>query len=176
MAKHKTAELVGKRFGNLTVFRVVKRHTHALVECNCGNRLVLPIRYFKRKRPRQDCLNCGFELKWPADSYHPEYISWRSMLLRCGYKEHQGYYRYGGRGIKVHKELETYEGFLRVLGKCPEPKWTVDRIDPDGDYAPNNVRWASPETQANNKSLKVTQDEDEDEDDKDNDKDKDNDI
>ena len=94
---------------------------------------------------------CGFVIKWPPDSYHPEYVSWKNMLLRCTNKNHQGYPHYGGRGIIVAPELQSYEGFLQALGRKPSPEHTVDRIDPDGNYELGNVRWATPTEQANNK-------------------------
>lgn len=81
-----------------------------------------------------------------------EYNSWSAMKQRCYYKQHSYYLSYGGRGIKVcDRWRNSFENFLVDMGKCPEGS-SLDRIDPDGDYKPENCRWADNSTQAFNQT------------------------
>lgn len=80
------------------------------------------------------------------------------MKTRCTNSRVKAYARYGGRGIRVCEAwLDSFEAFLRDVGERPAGK-TLDRYpNPDGNYEPGNVRWATPLEQARNKSRRVTQ-------------------
>jgi hypothetical protein len=74
------------------------------------------------------------------------------MIQRCENANHNAYKRYGGRGIKVCAQWrDDYQAFLRDVGRRPSPQHSLDRIDNDGHYAPDNVRWATAKQQANNR-------------------------
>ena len=74
------------------------------------------------------------------------------MLNRCRNPKDARYKDYGGRGITVCKEWEaSFSQFLVDVGPKPSPEHSIDRIDTDGSYEPNNVRWSTPVEQARNK-------------------------
>ena len=81
-----------------------------------------------------------------------EYRAWSSMKERCNRASHPSYLNYGGRGIKLCAEWEnSYTTFLRDMGRA-QPGQSIDRIDVDKGYSPDNCRWASVKTQMRNKS------------------------
>lgn len=81
----------------------------------------------------------------------PEYSAWMGMRRRCSYARGPMFRHYGGRGIKVCAQWESFETFLADLGPRPSGEHSIDRIDNGGDYEPGNVRWATPSEQASNK-------------------------
>lgn len=93
-------------------------------------------------------------------SKSPEHRAWQQMLQRCRNPKHRAYPSYGGRGISVCDRWLTFENFFEDVGQRPSAAHSIDRINNDGNYEPNNVRWASgAQQQRNRRTSRLTADE-----------------
>lgn len=82
---------------------------------------------------------------------HPLYKKWSSMRSRCHNFRDTVFHNYGARGIKVCDRWDSFTVFLDDMEESYEPGLSIDRIDVNGDYCPENCRWATVLQQAQNK-------------------------
>lgn len=157
-------DLIGQVFVNLTVVREGARNPHGrrtvICLCACGNEATYEPRDLTRATlPRTSC-GCTWvgrvKSANEARTTHgmtatPEYNSWQKMRRRCENPDDAAYGYYGGRGIRVCERWQSFDDFLADMGRKPEANSSLDRIDVNGDYSPDNCRWASPTVQARNK-------------------------
>lgn len=169
----KVENLKGQKFGRLKVKKDLgmKRYEKSrvqvrvwLCECDCGNTKEV-IGYNLIKGRTQSCGCLQRERTSAASLKHgqsvatgntKEYRVWGGIKARCYNENHEHYANYGGRGIKMCPEWkDDFEQFYKDMGKCPEDKTSIDRIDNDGDYEPNNCRWATQMEQNHNTRMNV---------------------
>lgn len=96
-----------------------------------------------------------------AHNARPLYRTWQKMRSRCNNPNAHNFKSYGAKGVRVCERWNSYEAFLADVGDRPATPtiyvgnerhyWTLDRIDPQGDYEPANVRWATIAEQRENK-------------------------
>lgn len=153
--KNKIQIQQGERFGRLVVIREAEsynRHRYFLCKCDCGNEKSIPMDNLKRGRAK----SCGC-YKIELNITHNEtktrlYHIWHTMKQRCHYKKHINFSDYGGRGISVCKDWQCFEPFRYwALSNGYTDSLTIDRINVDGNYEPENCRWISMKEQQNNR-------------------------
>ena len=154
-------DLTGKNFEFLTVIErsfeknIVRRVSWRCV-CKCGKETIVLGSNLKGGHVKScGCLNYKPKNLKHGMRYSSEYNSWRGMKKRCYQQSHKSFINYGGRGIKVcDRWLNSFENFYEDMGNKPSLKHSIDRIDVNGDYEPNNCRWATHSEQNLNKRKK----------------------
>jgi hypothetical protein len=157
MARVSRYHLVGQRFGRLTVLGEAPRnpkytHRRWLCHCDCGTELsVYQFCLLQAKTTSCGCLaNTRSGL-----SVLPEYAVWIGIRLRCQNPSARDYPRYGGRGIFLCPEWQSFDRFLLDMGPRPSPNHSVERKDNDGPYTAENCHWGTPAEQSRNKRNNV---------------------
>lgn len=97
----------------------------------------------------EKCTKHGFARV--AKKVIPEYRIWSTMRMRCFNPNQAGYAGYGGRGISVCARWDDFGNFLADMGRRPSPQHSIDRRNNDGNYEPDNCRWATPDIQSRNR-------------------------
>jgi hypothetical protein len=84
-----------------------------------------------------------------------EYWVWNAMVQRCTNPNNRGYMNYGGRGITVHPDWLKFKGFYRDMGVRPGKGFSIERMDNDKGYEPDNCLWVTRAEQNRNKRNNV---------------------
>lgn len=159
MSSHKSALKAGEKklagvaigdvFGKWTVIAAVPligKRRYWVCRCECGNESSVLAQNLKSGGSRQ-CADCSRVIH--RMSHTPTWKVWVGMFERCRRPNHKFFHRYGGRGIDVCPEWESFEQFYADMGERPEGM-SLDRIDPNGNYEKSNCRWATQKQQTNN--------------------------
>lgn len=149
--------LVGNKYGFWTVISYTGSKSKWLCECSCGGQRAVYSGHLKDGSSK----SCGCLM--PRGQNHksfkhgmsetPEFKTWLQMLTRCHNPNSKSWKHYGARGIAMCDRWKTdFLSFYNDMGPKPSPSHSIDRIDVDRGYEPNNCRWATAKEQARNTS------------------------
>lgn len=155
-------DITGQRFGRLVVLSRAENKGKDVTwdcSCDCGN-----VHNTRGSDLRRGSIkSCGCLRREVSTekatthglSAHPLYTVWASMMARCYNTKNNNYYKYGAKGITVCDDWQDLPVFASDMGDKPEGRYSIDRVDNDGDYEPNNCRWATDFEQSRNTSRNV---------------------
>lgn len=155
-------DLTGKTFGKLKVIEVAGKtadgHKKWLCICECGNKRIVAQNHLKRKNGTRVCKECARHTAAEKRKIHGDfgtrlYSIYYGIISRIYNKNDINYKNYGARGIKICDEWrKSYLAFKEwALNNGYSDNLSIDRIDVNGDYCPENCRWVTPKVQGNNR-------------------------
>lgn len=162
----KPLNLLGQKFGRLVVIERAENNKHGQTrwkcKCDCGKFTVVAASDLKNGKIKScGCLSHELTAKRSTKHglrYTPNYKRWLHIKDRCLNPHNKDFNRYGGRGIKIYEEwvddFKAFHDYVSILPHFGEKGYSLDRIDNDGNYEPNNLRWATKKQQANNREVK----------------------
>lgn len=159
-------DLKGQRFGKLTVIEIDhfqecknSKRTYWKCICDCGNEVIVRSDCLTTGNTKScGCYNVSCREKPTSIKKHKLYRVYWAMKDRCYNSNNKHYDRYGGRGITIcDKWLDDYEVFYNwCMNNGYKDGLSIDRIDNDGNYCPENCRWITIAEQQQNKTQRKT--------------------
>lgn len=166
---NKEENVIGRKYNRLLILEELYNYNRRtfLCLCDCGIYKKVALNVLKSGNTK----SCGCYSKYKSSQRKgvsnthnivhgmintSEYKSWCSMKERCYNVNNKKYKDYGGRGITIcDMWLNSFENFYADMGAKPSESHSIDRIDVNGNYEPNNCRWATKKQQSNNKRNNI---------------------
>lgn len=154
-------DLTGQSFGRLTVLGldgpVKGGQLKWFCQCSCGSSIKSIRGVRLRLGTTKSCGCLRSETTTLRKTSHGlthlnEYSIWCKIKERCYNKNSHAYHHYGGRGVTVCDRWAKFENFYSDMGPRPSAKHSIDRIDCNKNYEPENCRWATMTTQQRNRT------------------------
>ncbi len=150
----KAVDLSGMIFGKLTAKESMGARRHGGLVwrcvCECGNVKDVPSASLRSGGTRSCGCLFGKHMITHGMSKTPEYKVWCFMIQRCNNPKSDSYPLYGGRGISVCSRWEVFENFISDMGRRPDNSLSIERVDNERGYSPDNCKWDTHTAQARN--------------------------
>jgi hypothetical protein len=155
----------GETYGRLTIIgdapRENKQARRVFVQCNCEAKTIKSVLLHSLRCGETKSCGCWCKENAKVKSTthgmtkHPLYRIWAGIIKRCTNPNNKSFKNYGGRGIFVCNKWKKFENFYSDMHQTYKPELSIERIDNDKGYSPDNCKWATNSEQVRNRRMTI---------------------